>query len=82
MSLERLVLSSSDSSDQRVVHKLLLEPKDHTHQVTLRCAIAFANAKYRNDLILADFNLAIGWSIHQTAKFSGCTVYAVMLSPL
>jgi hypothetical protein len=25
-------------------------------------------------LILADFNLAVGWSIRQTAKFSGYTV--------
>ena len=32
--------------------------------------IAFACAKYRNDLILADFNLAAGWLIRQTAKFN------------
>jgi hypothetical protein len=37
--------------------------------------IAFARAKYGNDLILADLNLAVGWSIRQTAKFSGYTVY-------
>jgi hypothetical protein len=53
---------------------LLLEPKDHTHQVTSRCAIAFARAKYGNDLILADFNLAVGWSTYQTAKFSSYRV--------
>jgi hypothetical protein len=68
--------SSSDLSERHVVHELLLEPKDHTHQVTSRCAIAFAHAKYGNDLIfnLAGFNLAVGWSIRQTAKFSGYTV--------
>ncbi len=33
---------------------VLLEPKDHTHQVTWRCAIAFMYAKYGNDLILGD----------------------------
>ncbi len=65
-----LVCSSSDSSERRVVHELLLEPKDHTHQVTVRCAITFARAKSRNDLILADFNLAVGWSIRQTANFN------------
>jgi hypothetical protein len=74
-SLERSVRSSSDWSERLVFHELLLEPKDHTHQVyTSRCAIAFAHAKYRHDLILADFNLAVGWSIRQTAKFSGYTV--------
>jgi hypothetical protein len=49
-----------------------LEPKDHTHQVTL---IAFARAKYGNDLILADFNLAVGWSIRQTAKFNSPPIF-------
>jgi hypothetical protein len=44
-----------------------LEPKDHTHQVT---SINFASAKYGNNLILVDFNLAVGWSIRQTAKFN------------
>ena len=47
-----------------------LEPKDHTHQFASRCAIAFVRVKHRNDLILADFNLAVGWSIRQTAKFN------------
>jgi hypothetical protein len=32
--------------------------------------IAFARAKSRNDLILADFNLAVGWSIRQNTKFN------------
>jgi hypothetical protein len=64
------VRSSSDSSERHVIHKLLLEPKEHTNQVTARCAITFVSAKSRNDLILADFNLAVGWSIHQTAKFN------------
>jgi hypothetical protein len=57
--LEKLVRSSSDWSD-----------KDHTHQVTSRCAIAFARAKYGNDLILADFNLVVVYSIRQIAKFN------------
>jgi hypothetical protein len=71
MSLERSVHRSSDSSERRAVHELFLEPKDHTHQVTSRCAIAFVRAKYMygDDLILADFNLAVGWSIRQTTKF-------------
>jgi hypothetical protein len=69
-----LVRSSSDSSERHVVHELLLEPKDHTHQVIARCMITFARVKSRNDLILADFNLAVGWSIHQTAKFSSYTI--------
>ncbi len=47
-----------------------LEPKDHTHQVTSWCVITFTRWKSRNDLILADFNLAVGWSIRQTTKFS------------
>jgi hypothetical protein len=35
----------------------------------LRDARSFVRAKYRNDL-LVDFNLAVGWSIRQTAKFN------------
>ena len=36
--------------------------------------ITFARAKYRNDLILADLNLAVALSIRQTTKLSGYTV--------
>jgi hypothetical protein len=65
-----LVWSSSDSSKRCVVHEFLLEPKVHTHQVTARCATTFARAKSRNDLILANLNLVVGWSIRQTSKFN------------
>ena len=44
--------------------------KDHTYQFALQCAIAFVCTIYRNDLILADFYLAAGWLIRQTAKFN------------
>ena len=33
------------------------------------------DAKYGNGLILVGFNLVVGWSICQTAKFSGYTVH-------
>ncbi len=56
---------SIDGSSTRVA-----SPQTHTHQVTSQCAIAFARAKSRNDLILADFSLVVGWSIRQTAKFN------------
>jgi hypothetical protein len=77
-SLERSV-RSSDSNERRVFHELLLEPKDHTHQIISQCTIDFmiTRAKYRKDLILTDFNLAVGWPIRYTAKFSGYTVYGM-----
>ena len=41
------------------------EPKDHAHQFASQCVIALharTHAINMNDLILADFNLAVDWS--------------------
>jgi hypothetical protein len=75
MSLERLGRRSSDSSERHVIHELLLEPRDHTHQVTSRCAIASARAKYGNDLILVDFNLVLAGRSTKPPNLIPCQIF-------
>ena len=65
-SLEGLVRSRSDSGSEWGT-KLVQRPHP---PIASQCMIAFVCAKYRNDLILADFNLAAGRLIRQTAKFN------------
>ena len=49
-----------------------LKPKDHANQFAVQCAIPLhvRMQSTMSGLILADFNLAVGWSILQSAKFS------------
>ena len=72
--VEVVVIQVSDMSATRYRVSAKTTPTNYLH----RDVRSPSCAKYRNNLILVVFNLAVGWLIRQTAKLSGYTVYSMV----